>query len=128
MKTKLVLSIICIVSLLLLIPNCAALPYPSPASHSTTSFMSIDDLPVSDPPRWFTILYTIIIFSLKGRIVLVTPLAITPGDDYWGDYDIISYVFFFLLLTLVYRFAFWYTFLHNLAEHYNWDIPENISS
>ena len=128
MKIKLVLSSICIVILLLTIPHSAALPYHSAVSHSNTSFMSIKDMPVSDVPLWFTTLYTIIIYSLKGRIVLVTPLAITPGEEYWGDYDIISYAFFFLLLTLVYRFAFWHTFLHKIAENHNWDISNILVS
>ena len=123
MNTKLLVLMTGIVSLLLLMPSSAALYSPSSTSHSTTSYTIINDLPVSDPPQWFTIAYAMIIYSLQGRIILVTPLAITPGDDFWGDYDVESYVFFFLLLTLVYRFAFWYTFLHQIAENNNWDLP-----
>jgi len=128
MNTKLVVIMTGIVSLLLLMPSSAALYSPLSTSHSTTNYTFIDDLPLSNPPQWFSILYFIIIYSLQGRIILVTPLAITPGDDFWGDYDINSYVFYFLLLTLVYRFAFWYTFLHQIAENHNWDISEILSS
>ena len=123
MNTKLVVIMTGMVSLLLLMPSSAALNSSSSTSHSNTNYPFIDDLPVSDPPQWFTIMYSIIIYSLQGRIILITPLAITPGDDYWGDYDINSYLFFFLLLTLVYRFAFWHTFLHQIAENNNWDLP-----
>ena len=121
MNTKLVVIMAGIVSLLFLMPSNVALSFPS--SQSTSSYPVIDDLPLDDPPQWFTILYSTIIFSLQGRILLVTPLAITEGDGYWWDYDINSYVFFFLLLTLVYRFAFWYTFLHKIAENHNWELP-----
>ena len=122
MGKKIIIGTMLVLTLLLLMPSSAALYSPSLTSHSTTSYTIINDPPECDPPQWFTIAYSMIIYSLQGRIILVTPLAITPSDDFWGDYDIKSYVFFFLLLTLVYRFAFWYTFLHQIAENNNWDL------
>ena len=124
MNTKLVVIMTGIVCLLILMPSSASLYSPSSRSHSTTNYTCIGNPTLNNPPQWFSILYSIIISSLQGRILLVTPLAITPGDDFWGDYDINSYVFSFLLLTLVYRFAFWYTLLHQIAENHNWDISE----
>jgi hypothetical protein len=103
-------------------PSSAALYSHSSTSYSTTTYPVIDDVPVDTPPPWFTTLYSIIIFSLQCRILLTTPLAITEGDGYWWEYEINSYVFFFLLFTQIYRFAFWYTFLHQIAENRNWDI------
>jgi len=83
----------------------------------------LDNLPSDIPPPWFSFVYMLIMLSLNARILIVTPLAITPTGEYWGDFEINSYFFFLILFTLVYRFAFWYTFFEKIAEKNNWDLP-----
>ncbi len=129
MKIKIVIGIFFVSSMLLMTPSISAIQllsgnqeHDSTASIKTDFSRYVEDLSIDIPPPWFTFFHTFIMISLNARILMVTPLAITPGDDFWGDYDINSYAFFFLLLTLVYRFAFWYTFLHKIAENHNWDV------
>ena len=130
MKKKIVIGILFVSSILLMMPSISAIQLISvdQANESTAYIQThfsryLDKLPSDIPPPGFTFFYMLIMLSLNARILIVTPLAITPGDDFWGDYDINSYVFSFLLLTLVYRFAFWYTFFEKIAEKNNWDLP-----
>lgn len=60
---------------------------------------------------------------LQIRMLLLTPLAITPSDEYWGSYEIKNYFFAAILFTLIYRYAFWYVLFHNIAERNNWELP-----
>ena len=77
-----------------------------------------------DPaPKWFTLLFIFIMFSLSIRIEILTPLALTPSGEYWGQYEVNSYFFFVILLTLVYRFAFWYNLFDKILEKNNWERP-----
>jgi hypothetical protein len=130
MKTKIAIGIFFISSILLVMPSISAIQLISvdQANESTayikTQFSRyLDDLPSDTPPPWFTFFYTLIMLSLSARIIIVTPLAITPTGEYWGYFEINSYFFFLILLTLVYRFAFWYTLFEKIAEINNWDIP-----
>jgi hypothetical protein len=75
------------------------------------------------PPQWFTSLYKLIILSLYARIGIITPLAIIPNGEPGKYFEINSYFFFLILLTLVYRFAFWYNFFDKIAEKNNWELP-----
>jgi len=81
------------------------------------------ELIVDTPPQWFTFLYKLIILSLYARIESITPLAIIPTGEPGKYYEINSYFFFLILLTLVYRFAFWYKFFDKIAEENNWELP-----
>jgi hypothetical protein len=77
-----------------------------------------------DPaPKWFTFFYYLIMLSLNLRIVLVTPFAVKPGGEYWWSYEVNSYFFCLILLTLVYRFAFWYNLFDRILEKNNWERP-----
>lgn len=95
----------------------------STANIKTHFSRYLDNLPSDIPPPWFTFFYTLIMLSLNVRILIVTPLAITPTGEYWGYFEINSYFFFFILFTLVFRFAFWYTLFEKIAEKNNWDLP-----
>jgi len=131
MKTMIVIGIFFVSSMLLVMPSNSAIQFNSidNANESTAYIQThfskyLDNLPSDIPPPWFTLFYTLIMLSLNARIVIVTPLAITPTGEYWGDFfEINSYFFFFILLTLVYRFAFWYTLFEKIAERNNWDPP-----
>ena len=130
MKTKIVIGIFLVSSILLMIPSTSAIHFNSidNANESTAYIQThftryIDNLPNDLPPPWFTYFFTLIMLSLNARILIVTPLAITPTGGYWGDFfEINSYFFFFILLTLVYRFAFWYVLFEKIAERNNWDL------
>ena len=92
----------------------------STANIKTHFSRYLDNLPSDIPPPWFTFFYTLIMLSLNARIVIITPLAITPTGEYWGDFfEINSYFFFLILFTLVYRFVFWYTLFEKIAEKNN---------
>ena len=128
MKTKIVIGIIFSSTILLLSPSISAIqplsidPTTESATYLKTSISPyVDTISNDEPPPWFTIFYTIIILSLNARILLITPLAITPGGEYWGDFEIQSYFFTLILMTLVYRFAFWYTLFDKIIEKNNWD-------
>ncbi len=130
MKTKIVFGIFFVSILLLIVPSISAIQLISADnSNETISPINTDvskdlnELPTDTPPQWFTLFYNLIILSLNARIVIVTPFAITPTGEYWGQYDVNSYFFFLILLTLVYRFAFWYNFFDKISEKYNWDFP-----
>ena len=128
MKTKIVIGIIFSSTILLLSPSISAIQPLSidqtteSATYLKTSISPyVDTISNDEPPPWFTIFYTIIILSLNARILLITPLAITPGGEYWGDFEIQSYFFTLILMTLVYRFAFWYTLFDKIIEKNNLD-------
>jgi len=114
--------------LLLSMPSSTAIQYLPTTSSVPSNQSSLQNKPLDSPPAWFSVLYTIIIYSLQKRIVFITPLAITPTGSQDPYYEVNNYVFFLLLLTLVYRFAFWYTFLHKIADKHGWDITEDFSS
>ena len=129
-KTRILLGILFVTSLLLLIPSNSALQLNSidntikSREHIQTIYSRyLENLPDETPPVWFTFFFNTIMLFLSARILFITPLAITPSDEYWGAYDINSYVFFFILLTLVYRFAFWYILFDKIAERNNWELP-----
>ena len=130
MKTMMVVGIFFVASLLLVVPSISAIQFisvvqanESPASIHSQFSRYVDHLPCDIPPSWFTSLFTVIMLSLNARILLVTPLAVTPGGEYWGDFEINSIFFYLILFTLVYRFAFWYTLFDRIAEKHNWDLP-----
>ena len=130
MKRKIVIGIFFVSSMLLVMPSNSAIQFNSidNANESTayikTNFSRfLDNLSSDIPPPWFTFFYTLIMLSLNARIVIITPLAITPTGEYWGDFEINSYFFSLILLSLVYRFAFWYIFFEKIAEKNNWDLP-----
>ena len=128
MNTKIVIGIFFSSTILLLSPSISAIQPLSidQTTESATCLKTsispyVDTISNDEPPPWFTIFYTIIMLSLNSRILLVTPLAITPGGEYWGDFEIQSYFFTLILMTLVYRFAFWYILFDKIIEKNNWD-------
>ncbi len=130
MKTKIVLGIFSVSILLLLMPSISAIQLTlenntneTLANIKTDVSNELDELPADTPPQWFIFFYHFIKLSLDARIILITPLAITPTGEYWGQFEVNSYFFFFILLTLVYRFAFWYNFFDKISEKNNWDFP-----
>jgi len=130
MKTMIVIGIFFVSSMLLVMPSNSAIQFNSidNANESTAYIQThfsryLDNLPSDIPPPWFSFVYMLIMLSLNARILIVTPLAITPTGEYWGDFEINSYFFFLILFTLVYRFAFWYTFFEKIAEKNNWELP-----
>ena len=130
MKRKIIIGIFFFSSMLLVMPSNSAIQFNSidNANESTAYIQThfsryLDNLPSDIPPPWFSFVYMLIMLSLNARILIVTPLAITPTGEYWGDFEINSYFFFLILFTLVYRFAFWYTFFEKIAEKNNWELP-----
>lgn len=130
MKTKIVIGIFFVLSMLLVMPSNSAIQFNSIDSvNESTAYIKIhfskyfNILTSGIPPPWFTFFYTLIMLSLNARIVIVTPLAITPTGEYRGYFEITSYFFFFILFTLVFRFAFWHTLFEKIAEKNNWDLP-----
>ena len=130
MKTKIVIGIFFILGMLLVMPSNSAIKFNSIDSvNESTAYIKIhfsrylDNLTSGITPPWFTFFFMIIMLSLNARILIVTPLAITPTGEYWGYFEINNYFFFFILFTLVFRFAFWYTLFEKIAEKNNWDFP-----
>jgi len=129
MKKKIIIYVILILCIILLAPISSAINLKTKNQtknitddNKTNLSKYIETLSVDTPPKWFNLLYTIIMLSLNIRIVTLTPLAITPTGEYWGSYDVNNYFFFAILFTLVFRFAFWYNVFHNTAERNNWDL------
>lgn len=129
MKKRIIIGIFIVLIIILLAPTISAINHKpinenDKADGFIKSYLSkfLEDHPLDTPPSWFYYLYNIIMLSLNVRILILTPLAITPSDEYWGAYDINNYFFFFILFTLVYRFAFWYKLFHKIAERNNWDL------
>lgn len=130
MNLKLVIGIFFVSIILLVMPVNSAFQFNmidnknESIKYMKTHFSKyLENLPSNTPPPWFTFLYKFIILSLSARIEIITPLAITPTGEPGKYYEINSYFFFLILLTLVYRFAFWYNFFDKIAEKNNWDIP-----
>jgi len=130
MKTKIIPGILLITGLLLLSPSITAIQLPSLDQTPTSTTYPKTSIPptinthsTDSPPPGFTLFYTVIMLSLHARILLITPLAITPGGEYWGDFEIQSYFFALILMTLIYRFAFWYTLFDKIIEQNNWELP-----
>lgn len=131
MRKKIVIGIFFVLSMLILMPSNSAIQFNSiDNTNESTAYIKtnfsrfLDNLSNDTTPPWFTFFYMLIILSLNARILIVTPLAITPTGEYWGDFfEINSYFFFLILLSLVYRFAFWYIFFEKIAEKNNWDLP-----
>ena len=130
MNTKIVLGIFFVMILILMMPSISSIQLISADKtnesivYSKTDFYRyLDNLPNEIPPKWFIFFYTIIMLSLNFRIEFLTPLAITPTGEYWGSFEINSYFFFIILLTLVYRFRFWYNFFDKILEKNNWELP-----
>ena len=130
MKTKIVLGIFFVLIVLLMMPSISTIQLISAddtnesIGYANTDFYGyLDNLPCDIPPRGFTFFYTLIMLSLYFRIEIITPLAITPTGEYWGAFEINSYFFCLILLTLVYRFAFWYNFFEKISEKNNWELP-----
>jgi len=89
-----------------------------------TDFLGLFSKLSKDPaPKWFTLLFIFIMLSLSIRIEILTPLAITPGGEYWGQYEVNNYFFCLILMTLIYRFAFWYNLFDRILEKNNWERP-----
>ena len=126
-KSNNVSIIILIVFLLFITPSISAIQISSThnAAESILSNQHIKnfiDL-IDEPPQSFLILYLLIMSFLTIRINLISNIAITAGDDFWGDIDIQHPFFAIILLTLVWRFAFWYNFFDKIAENNNWELP-----
>lgn len=128
MKTKTIISITLITSLLLLTPTISAIQnQPNQKNNKTKTninhyIRNIKNI-IDEPPQNFLIFYFLIMISLNIRIIFVSNLAITPGDDFWGDIDIKRPFFALILITLYWRFAFWYNFFDKIAEKNNWELP-----
>ena len=91
-----VIGIFFVSSMLLVMPSNSAIQFNSidNANESTAYIQThfskyLDNLPSDIPPPWFTFFYTLIMLSLNVRILIVTPLAITPTGEYWGNFSIL---------------------------------------
>jgi hypothetical protein len=130
MKKKIVFGIIFVSIILLIMPSISAVQLnlvdnltQINENLKTDIIKVLHKLTTKPAPKWFTIFYLFIMLSLSFRIELLTPLAITPSGEYWGQYEVKSYFFCLILLTLVYRFAFWYNFFDRIIEKNNWEVP-----
>jgi hypothetical protein len=90
---------------------------------TTDTFKDLNEQSTNSTPPWFTLLNILIMHSLRIRILFITPLAVTFLGGFPGEYEIKSYILFFILITQIYRFAFWYNFLDKIAEKNNWEFP-----
>ena len=132
MKKRIIIGVILVLTIILLAPTISAFkPYEKKNNmidESVKNYFSkfLKKQILDEPPSWYVTLRLLLLLSLLIRISILTPLAITPSDEYWGAYEIKSYFFAFILFTLVYRFAFWYILFDKIAEKNNWDIPYQI--
>jgi len=129
MKTKILIGIFFVSTILLIMPSISSVQLLSIDQKRQSIdilkipfYKNLDGLAINEPPEWFSYFYNMIIHSLNKRIEIVTPLAITPGGERWGDFEINSYFFCLILFTLVYRFTFWYNLFEKIAEKNNWDL------
>ena len=130
MKTKILFGVLFVSFVLLLIPSVPALQLITidKANESLENFKidfskDLKKISKEEPPEWFLFFYTIIMLSLMVRFEILTPLAVKDFGGYFGGVEINSYFFALILMTLVYRFAFWYNFFDKISEKNNWDFP-----
>lgn len=130
MKTKILFGVLFISFVLFLMPSVPALQFKTidNTNESLENFKidfskDLKKISKDEPPQWFILFYTIIMLSLQIRFEILTPLAIKDFGGYFGGIEINSYFFALILMTLVYRFAFWYNFFDKISEKNNWDFP-----
>lgn len=129
MKTKILIGIFFVSTILLIMPSISSVQLLSIDQKMQSIdvlkipfYKNLDGLAINEPPEWFSYFYNMIIYSLNIRINIVTPLAINPSGEHWGEFEVNNIFFFIILLTLVYRFAFWYNLFEKIAERNNWDL------
>jgi len=129
LKSRILIFSVFISVILLITPSISSIQFnhiniENNNKNITTNILCLLNKIFKDPaPKWFTFFYYLIILSLNLRIVLVTPFAVKPGGEYWWSYEVNSYFFCLILLTLVYRFAFWYNLFDRILEKNNWERP-----